>query len=337
MATTHLRACDVPEVRQELLRWAHANAERGAEAVKVNGFTDPSSIRAAVQGAEQFFVNDQMTWLAREIGEGLPVCAFDTDDIPEPMGFLVWSEDPSAHTTTLGRPRAVLWCQTGLTLRVLVLDDAGPYRRTLEELGSRVDPTWFKEVTASLAGDLSIAFGTTIPLDTEAGWDEVKQGWTLDLHGRPTKDRWNLGADRIDYINEDQLRVIRTLLGTLLLISQPADARRGLWQAEQVRPTSAARKRLTRAGAERPDATVRYITLRQSIRPAADDDRGPQDTAGRIYRHQWFVRPHRRTYPDRNDPTGRTRKWVGPYLVTPAGCEKAPILGRERIVNVLRR
>lgn len=340
MATTHLRACDVPEVRQDLLRWADENVvrgQRGSGAVQVDGFTDPFLMQSAVRGAEQFFVNDQMTWLARTTGEELPVCAFDADDLPEPIGFLLWSEDPSAHTATLGRPRAVLWCRAGMTLRVLVLDDAGPYRRTLEELGSRADPTWFKEVTTFLAGDLVIGFGATIPLNTEASWDEVKQGWTLDRHGRPAKDRWNQGADRVDHLKEDQLRVIRTLLGTLLLIRQPADARRGLWQAEEVRPTSAARKRLHRAGAERPDTPVRYITLRQSIRPATEDDRGAQDTAGRVYRHQWFVRPHRRTYPDQNDPTGYSRKWVGPYLVTPAGCENAPILGRERVVSVLRR
>ncbi|MGW6392268.1 hypothetical protein ACWFR1_17590 [Streptomyces sp. NPDC055103] len=104
----------------------------------------------------------------------------------------------------------MLWCRVRMTLRVLVLDDAGPYRRTLEELGSRANPTWFKEVTASLAGDLAIAFGATIPLNTESSWDEVKQGWTVDRHGRPAKDRWNLGADRVDHINEDQLRVFST-------------------------------------------------------------------------------------------------------------------------------
>lgn len=115
------------------------------------------------------------------------------------------------------------------------------------------------------------------------------------------------------------------------------DLRRGLWQSEEVRPAAAARKRLRRAGAERPDAPVRYIALRQSIRPAPENDGGARDTAGRVYRHQWFVRPHRRTYPDQDDPSGYFRKWVGPYLVTPAGCEDAPILGRERVVSVLRR
>ncbi|MGI5262344.1 hypothetical protein [Streptomyces angustmyceticus] len=48
---------------------------------------------------------------------------------------------------------------------------------------------------------------------------------------------------------------------------------------------------LNRAGVERPDAPVRYITLRQSIRPASGGDRGARDTAGRFYSHQWFVRP----------------------------------------------
>lgn len=111
MATTTLRACDVPEVRQDLIRWADENIERGLRgsgAVQVNGFTDPWTFQSAARAAEQFYVNDQMTWLARDIGEGLPVCAFDVDSLPEPVGFLVWSEDPSAHTATLGRPRAVL-------------------------------------------------------------------------------------------------------------------------------------------------------------------------------------------------------------------------------------
>ncbi|MFE5847702.1 hypothetical protein ACFQ7N_39390 [Streptomyces niveus] len=323
-----------------MLRWADDNVERGMRgsgAVQVHGFADPLTIQSAVRGAEQFFVNDRMTWLARTTGEELPVCAFDAADLPDPIGFLIWSDDPSAHTKTLGRPRAVLWCRVGMTLRILVLDDAGPYRHTLEDLGNQADPTWASQIQRSLAGGLAIGFGATIPLNTETDWDQVKHAWTVDKHGRPAKDLYGMGTDKINNINDDQLRVIRTLLGTLLLIRQPADARRALWQAEQVRPDAAARKRLRRAGAEHPDAPVRYITLRQSIRPAPDDDHGAQDTASRVYRHQWFVRPHRRTYPDQDDPTGYSRKWVGPYLVTPTGCEDAPILGRERVVNVLRR
>ncbi|WP_327360018.1 hypothetical protein [Streptomyces sp. NBC_01296] len=224
-----------------------------------------------------------------------------------------------------------------MTLRVLVLDDAGPYRRALEELGRKADPVWAGQVGMTLAGDLAVGFGATIALNTETDWNEVKSAWAVDKYGRPAKDRYKMGADRVGGTNDDQLRVVRTFLATLLLIRQPADERRGMWQEERVRPAGAALKRLRRAGAEHPDAPVRYITLRQSIRPAPDDDHGARDTAGRVYRHQWFVRPHRRTYPDHNDPTGFSRKWVGPYLVTPAGCESAPILGRERVVSVLRR
>ncbi|WP_329394671.1 hypothetical protein [Streptomyces melanogenes] len=124
MATTHLRASDDPMVRQSLLQWADENVQRGQHgsgAVQVHGFTDPLTMRAAVRGAEQFFVNDQMMWLARTMAE-LPVCAFDADDLPAPAGFLLWSDDPSPDTQTLGRPRAVLWCRMGMTLRILVLD-----------------------------------------------------------------------------------------------------------------------------------------------------------------------------------------------------------------------
>ncbi|MEU7230009.1 hypothetical protein [Streptomyces chrestomyceticus] len=334
MATTHLRACDVPEVRQDLVRWADRNI--GPQPVLVNGFTDPRALWSAARAAEQFYVNDQMTWLARDIGEGLPLCAFDESALPDPVGFLVWSEDPSPHTATLGRPRAALWCRAGLTLRVLVLDEAGPYRRELERWGNRAAEYWVRQVTASLAGDLAIAFGAEVPLNTETEWDQVRDAWTVDKYGRPARDRYGLGADGINSINDDQLRVLRTLLGTFLLIRQPADARRGLWQCDDVRPDAAARKRLRRAGGD-PTATVRYITLRQSIRPAPEDDGGARDTAGRVYRHRWFVKPHRRTYPDQDDPSGYSRKWVGPYLVTPAGCKNAPILGRDRIVSVLRR
>ncbi|MBA2950981.1 hypothetical protein [Streptomyces himalayensis] len=82
-----------------------------------------------------------------------------------------------------------------------------------------------------------------------------------------SRDRYGVGADRVNDINDDQLRVIRTLLGTLLLIRRPADARRGLWQSEEIRPAAAARKRLRRARCRAPRRPVRCITLRQSIRP----------------------------------------------------------------------
>lgn len=339
MATTHLRACDVPELRQGLLQWADENIERGQRgsgAIQTHGFTDPFTMQHAVRTAELYYVNDDMTWLARTTGEGLPVCAFDADDLPDTTGLLVWSDDPRTRDDyLLGRPRAILWCRTGTSLRVLCLDDATPYREALLKT-KRPDPNWARQVSVSLAGDLAIGFGTTIPLGVESDWNDIAQAWSVDKNGKPTADRYNIGAERLNTLKEDQLQIIRTFLGTLLLIRQPADQRRGLWQTKDISPGSAARKRLRRAGADRPDAPVRYITLRQSAQSRPDEHPGAEETAARIYRHRWFVKPHRRTYPDRDHPEGKSRRWVGPYLVAPAGCEDAPILGSER-VNVLRR
>ncbi|MGW2649754.1 hypothetical protein ACWC2T_33810 [Streptomyces sp. NPDC001393] len=123
----------------------------------------------------------------------------------------------------------------------------------------------------------------------------------------------------------------------MVIRSGPCAARVSCAAGAAERSSASASGRLRRVGAQHPDAPVCYITLRQSVRPAPEDGHGARETAGRIYRHQWFVRPHRHTYPDATDPTGYSRKWVGPYLVTPAGCEDAPVLGRERVVSVLRR
>ncbi|MFI2371612.1 hypothetical protein [Streptomyces sp. NPDC018833] len=78
-----------------------------------------------------------------------------------------------------------------------------------------------------------------------------------------SRDPHGVGANRVNDINDDQLRVTRTLL----LIGRPADAPRGPWQSEEVRPAAAARERLSRAGAEHPNAPVRRLRPR---RPGAD-------------------------------------------------------------------
>lgn len=75
------------------------------------------------------------------------------------------------------------------------------------------------------------------------------------------------------------------------------------------------------------------MTLRQTLRRTDESRSGGRDS--KLYRHRWFVRPHRTNqyYPS----TGEHQKiWRGPYLVIPDGCENAPILGGDR-VNVLRR
>ncbi|MEU6926333.1 MULTISPECIES: hypothetical protein [unclassified Streptomyces] len=181
-----------------------------------------------------------------------------------------------------------------------------------------------------LAGDLAVGFGATIPLNTETEWDEVKHTWAVDRHGRPAKDRYGVGADHVNDNNEDQLRIIRTLL----LIRQPADARRALWQAEQVRPDAAARKRLRRPV---PSTPMPRSATSRSASPSTPHPTTTAVPATPPAASTATSGSYGRTYPDHDDPTGYSRKWVGPCLVTPEGCEDAPILGRERVVSVLRR
>lgn len=123
------------------------------------------------------------------------------------------------------------------------------------------------------------------------------------------------------------------LLATWLLIRQPAEERRALHCETRVPAPRSAQKHLARMGND-PTQTVRYITLRQNLRRPPNTPTA-EDHAQRIYHHRWFVQPHKvkQFYPSTGE---RKEIWRGPYLVVPAGCEEAPIIGGDR-VNVLRR
>ncbi|MFD3307299.1 hypothetical protein [Streptomyces sp. NPDC058694] len=88
----------------------------------------------------------------------------------------------------------------------------------MEELGSQADPTWAGQIQGSLADGQAIGSGATIPMNTETEWDEVNRAWTVDKHGRQANDRYGPGTDQVNDINDTQLHVSRTLLGTLLPI-----------------------------------------------------------------------------------------------------------------------
>ena len=154
--------------------------------------------------------------------------------------------------------------------------------------------------------------------------------WESRLRADGRERPWSSTED----VDPDSHRVLRTLLATWLLIREPADGRRAIHEAEEMVPSRATQKRIVRGGGD-PTRTIRYVTLRQTLRRPDDSQLGDGDHAGRIYRHRWFVRPHRANqfYPSTGE---HQRIWRGPYLVVPAGCEGAPILGGER-VNVLRR
>ncbi|MFJ8405712.1 restriction endonuclease [Streptomyces microflavus] len=194
--------------------------------------------------------------------------------------------------------------------------------------GNRADPSWASQVRSSLAGDLAIGFGATIPLNAETEWDEVKRTWAVEKHDRPARDRYGVGAERINGINEDRLRIIWTLLGTLLLIRQPAAPCGRPSRYGPTLPSSNA------CAGPVPSAPPPRSATSRSASPSG---RPPTTTVMPGTPTDVSTATNSSYAPPPHLPEGYSRKRVGPYLVTPEGCEDAPILGGERVVGVLRR
>lgn len=308
---------DLPGLRHDLADWY-------ATEPAVRHFADliPTTLaegravairhRATVQSAGLYYVNGDMTDLAVQIGRGLEQFAVLADtDLPEDHGLLMWAhrpvdiDDPDLR----GAPLAVTWSAVGGHIQV-----------TLYEHLPTADPEALQVYTSIIRGH-----------DPRGHVPELVQMWETAMPADGRDRPWGVVEDA-----ENSHRVLRTLLATWLLIRQPADARKALHEVEEVAAPKSVQKRIAR-GAGDPTRTVRYVTLRKALRPADDGERGGREHARKVYRHRWFVRPHRRTYSDPDHPEGKSRKWVGPYLVVPSGCEDAPILGTDRLVNVLRR
>ncbi|MFF0055637.1 hypothetical protein ACFYRI_14730 [Streptomyces microflavus] len=298
----------LPGLRQDLVSWYE-----GGESVARFAAHIPTSAaeaaavarrhRATVAAAELYFVNDDMTDLAVTIGRGLDTYAVTSEDLPSDQGLLVWGKRPESFRVVgvTGQPCAVTWTA----------------------VADRIEVTLYDHVPTTTPGGRAAhaaVWGRTAP--------DLSQLWETTLRADGRERPWVVLEDA-----EDSHQVARTLLATWLLIRQPADARKALHDIEEVPAPRSAQKHIARGGGD-PTRTVRYVTLRQSLRPTNDSNAG-SGHAGKIYKHRWFVRPHRANqyYPS----AGEHRKiWRGPYLVVPAGCEDAPILGGDR-VNVLRR
>ncbi|MTE20228.1 hypothetical protein F0L17_14145 [Streptomyces sp. TRM43335] len=297
-----LTARDVPEARQDLIDWSTGPGER---VFAQRGRPELSgALAASATHAELFYITADMASLARTIGQGLDVYALAADDLPAPHGLLVW-DGPASSEHAGAAPTAVAWMSNGGRLFVSLLVPAAAYRN------------W--------CASHSLEAARSAPSVTAGRLVYRGHGPRLLLDGPDTPwERLGCGPDE---------ETIRTLLATFILIRQPVEARRSLHEVEDVLPSRASQKRIRRAGGD-PTQAVRYVTLRQSLRPeGGGHDAG--EHARRIYRHRWFVKAHRarQYYPSRGE---HQTIWRGPYLVVPAGCEDAPILGGER-VNVLRR
>lgn len=321
MAVAFPTVREVPELRSDLLDY-YSSASAAAMLAGLTGL-DLSAARAASTGqrvrlaeAGLYFVNDDMTTLAAQLGRGLETFAVSPEeDLPEDHGLLLWSRrldiapDPDGLTFA---PLAVAWSAIGRHVDVTLYDHlptaepvlADAWRHQLQRAGT-------------LAGQVP----------------DLVQMWQSRLIADGRDRPWSATEDT----DPGSHQVLRTLLATWLLLRQPAAGRKPLHQIEQVPAPRSAQKRIARGGGD-PTRTVQYVTLRRAVRREETDAAGPGPGPGehtRVYQHRWFVAPHRvnQYYPS----TGQhERRWRGPYLCTPAGCESAPILGGER-VHVLRR
>lgn len=304
---TALKPRDVPEAREDLIAWASTAGPSG-----VIPQATAARIATAARVADQYYVAAPMTALARTVGDGLPRFDLMADDVPAPCGLLVWDGKATPEHDGCA-PVAVLWRAVADQVHLLSLVDAADYRTWAlghEQAKALRRSAALENVRRVTAGRLAVRGQTTFPADgREVPWERLELGTYASL--------------------------VRTLLATWFMVRQPADARRALHEMEAVSPPRSAQKRIARGGGD-PMATVRYVTLRRALRPPSEG-RDEDQHASRIYRHRWFVRPHRRTYPDRDHPEGKSRKRVGPYLVTPRGCEDAPILNPDKLVSILRR
>lgn len=302
MSYSGMTARDLPEARQDLIEWAAGSG--GRLIASRGGGSLGSALAASLRAAELYFVTADMTNLARTIGQGLDVYALSSEDLPAEHGLLVW-EEPATGERAGAAPCAVSWMASGSDVIFSILCPAGAYRQWCTE----DSPEALKNAPLVTAGRLVLrGRGPRLPLDgPDSPWGKLDFG----SHEETT----------------------RTLLATLILINQPVEARRSLHEVENVLPSRASQKRISRAGGD-PMQPVRTVTLRQALR-TSEPGGGSEEHARRIYRHRWFVKAHRarQYYPSRGE---HQTIWRGPYLVAPAGCEDAPILGGDR-VNVLRR
>ncbi|MFI0156175.1 hypothetical protein [Streptomyces lydicus] len=303
-----ITARDVPEARQDVADWWGSpqcmrilSQPLTAQAKGVEDVARTARHiglrKASVGFAELYFVNADMTHLAQQVAAGLEEW-FLTEDVPEENhGFVVW-EKPLALPDVPHElwPVAAAWGRAGDQVQVDTYGLADGLR-----CGERVEALRRK------------GFGSQFDLMV-AGKLAYQASHTLRTGDKP-----------------DGLAAL--LLATWLLIRQPVEERKAVHETVEVPASRGSQKRIARGGGD-PTRTVRYVTLRQSLRPSQGAEGGERH-ASRVYRHRWFVKPHRarQYYPSKGE---HQTIWRGPYLVVPAGCEEAPILGGDR-VNVLRR
>lgn len=376
--TATVTARDVPEIRARITAWTRDTGNDGAAnwfrfflgptphgASKSRVFDHGDDVAAIIFGtlaaqfpaAELFYVSDRMTELARHAADKLTDYRLHPEDLPAPIGLMVYAQPPvpaygestrndAITMVSWGPGRGGLWMHTwaavaeswalggarlGQTLACLPHDEAldraaHAAARLMPDATPGDPPTVGQATDRVLAGLLPNLRRAPIPpsVSPPHGWDW--RGLTpmefTGINGWPTGV--HTGEDYHDSV-ESTVALERAILATWLLMGQT------LTRAETQDAPRAARRRIARND---PDlgTGVRFIDLRRSRTAHRDDTTGDHGNGTRHYNVSWWVRGHWRNqfYPSRND---HRPVWIEEH---PAGPPDKPLKGGEK-VNVLRR
>ena len=316
-----IKPTDLPVLRDEAAATIRAYGVELYEAERRNGkrstgmhqMIDNIPAQAVVNAevdrlvaGELFFVDDDMTALAKAAAETLPDFALMPEDIPSRDGLIYFSEpicggpergdrSPIVAATWSIWPagpwseHGAVWISTYAD-REAILNQGHPW------LNDRRDRAEYRRLYSRLALDeeLMIPF-TAGPIEFEHDGQEVQ-------------------FDDLPVMNRLSLAVLKT---AWILMMQPVAV---VEAAVSTRPPAQRSK-----GRRHPRrvAHVRVIKLRRT----SPDGQG---AASREWRHRWVVRGHWRMQPFGEGRERRRPVWISPHVKGPEG---APMLGGEKVYH----
>ncbi|WP_410658338.1 hypothetical protein [Amycolatopsis sp. lyj-112] len=378
--TAVVTAYDVPEIRARMTEWTRDPGLDGAgnwyrffvgprpedsagepafPPLDDVGATIADTLRAQIPAAELFYVSANLTDLASHAATTLADYRLHPEDLPAPVGLMVYEHPPVTQTANAlhndvslvswGPGRGGLWVQTwgaipdplptavdvGRKLARLPRDFALSQMRkaaalnlplpALDNKPSSHDDAVDQAAKHLLATFMSNTERAPIPPSFSPPhgyqWCGITPMTFTDMKGWPSALTEGTSAATIDA----QLALQRTILTTWLLMGQT------LVRSERTAAPRAARRRIERYDPALNQG-VRLVDLRRARTTPADRHSDAFGQGTREYHHSWIVRGHWRNqyYLSRDD---HRPIWIADHL---AGPEDKPLIGGER-VNVLRR
>ncbi|MFB7544999.1 hypothetical protein ACFC0N_34465 [Streptomyces zaomyceticus] len=334
MAVTAPTAREIPEVRADLATWA-ADPSRdgmanwlhcmmGSQARTSFDHLLPPGISttralaartaAGLRAAELFYVTSDMTALAHHAAKSLTDHEMRPQDLPAPVGMLVFEDPPMRGEAAGNQPvRMITW---GPWLGHLAIDYWSGTREYLDQVDAAL-PQYMAGVD---------------PAENEAWlrakFAHVRPGEMANIHPIHgfTYLRTTLiepGLPDLSDTDPGEVALLRLIQATWLLMGQ------SIATSERVDADRSSRRRIQRMDRDCGTA-VRMIRLRRA-RTANGADPGEQPGT-REYQHRWVVRGHWRDQP--YPSLGITRPlWISPYI---AGPEGLPLIGGEKVMVLAR-